>query len=186
MQDSLAAGADLLCFSGDKLLGGPQAGIVVGRASLVQQVGRHPLLRALRADKMTCAALDATLAEYAAGRAADTVPVRRMLALPAETVRERAGRLAGRLRETGWQAELAAGRSTVGGGSAPGETLPTWLLALARPGESAEALEARLRRLDPPIVARIERNRVVLDLRTVAPGQDELVGVLLSGLHNPA
>ncbi len=186
VQDSLAAGADLLCFSGDKLLGGPQAGIVVGRAALVQQVGRHPLLRALRADKMTCAALDATLAEYAAGRAADTVPVRRMLALSAEAVRERAGRLAAGLGRAGWQVDLRPGHSTVGGGSAPGETLPTWLLAIARAGEPADTLEARLRRLDPPIVARIERDRVVLDLRTVAPGQDELVGVLLGGPHNPA
>ncbi|HVB37954.1 MAG TPA: L-seryl-tRNA(Sec) selenium transferase [Vicinamibacterales bacterium] len=185
VQDSLAAGADLLCFSGDKLLGGPQAGIIVGGAALVERVKRHPLLRALRADKMTYAALEATLAEYAAGRAAETVPVRRMLAVSADAIRERAARLAARLRGAG-QVDLLAGQSTIGGGSAPGGTLPTWLLALARPGESADALEARLRLLDPPIVARIERDRVVLDLRTVPPDQDELVGVVLGGLLNPA
>ncbi|MDE3154861.1 MAG: L-seryl-tRNA(Sec) selenium transferase [Acidobacteriota bacterium] len=181
VQDSLAAGADLVCFSGDKLLGGPQAGLIVGRAALVEQVKRHPLLRALRAGKMTCAALDATLAEYAAGRAATTVPVRRMLALTAPEIGVRAERLAARLRDQGWEAALVDGRSTIGGGSAPGETLPTRLLALGRPGLSADALEERLRQLDPPIVARIERDRVVLDLRTVLPGQDELVGVLLGG-----
>ena len=185
VQDSVEAGVDLVCFSGDKLLGGPQAGIIVGRAALVEQVRRHPLMRALRADKMTYAALDATLADYAAGQAAQTVPVRRMLALTPDAIRERADRLAARLGG-GWQVERLEGRSTVGGGSAPGETLPTWLLALTRSGESADSLDARLRRLDPPVIARIERDRVVLDLRTVLPDQDETLGVLLVGLDNQA
>src|SRR5438067_2021515 len=171
--ETIAGGADLCFFSGDKLLGGPQAGIIVGRAALVDRVRRHPLMRALRVDKMTYAALEATLAEYAAGRAAATIPVQRMLTATADEIRARASAAAAAIGAiAGWRADLVEGSSAVGGGSAPGVSLPTWLVAVQKAGLSADALEARLRQLTPPIVARIERDRLVLDLRTVSPEQD--------------
>ncbi len=177
---SIAAGVDICCFSGDKLLGGPQAGVIVGRAELVERVRRHPLMRALRVDKMTYAALEATLAEYAAGRAADAVPVQRMLAMKVDEIRARAEALAARVRDVeGWRAELVPGASAVGGGSAPGVELPTWLVAIEKRGLTPDALEERLRGLTPPIIARIERDRVLLDLRTVLPEQDDTLATLL-------
>ena len=179
--ETIAAGADLCCFSGDKLLGGPQAGIIVGRAALVDRVRRHPLMRALRVDKMTYAALDATLTEYAAGRAAATIPVQRMLAASDDDIRARADAVASAIRAIrGWRAEPIEGASAVGGGSAPGLALPTWLVAVEKAGLSADALESRLRQLTPPIVARIERDRLLLDLRTVFPEQDAQLARLLA------
>ena len=178
---SVIAGVDLCCFSGDKLLGGPQAGIIVGRAALVDRVWRHPLMRALRVDKMTYAALEATLTEYAAGRASTTVPVQRMLTMSAEEIGRRAETLATRLRSIdGWSAELVAGVSAVGGGSAPGVELPNWLVAAEKVGLTADALEERLRELTPPIIARIEHDRVLLDFRTVSPQQDDMLASLLT------
>jgi L-seryl-tRNA(Ser) seleniumtransferase len=183
VEASVAAGVDVCCFSGDKLLGGPQAGLIVGTRAIVERIGRHPLMRALRADKMTYAALEATLAEYAAGRAAVTVPVRRMLAMTAEEILVRAGTLAAQLNGArGWRAELLPGMSAVGGGSAPGVELPTWLVAIDKDGLTANALESRLRQLRPPIIARIERDRVVLDPRTVLAAQDEQLRELLQSL----
>ncbi len=177
---SVQAGIDICCFSGDKLLGGPQAGIIVGRTALLERVRRHPLMRALRVDKLTYAALEATLVEYAAGRAAATVPVQRMLAMNAEAIRLRAeplGKTIGTL--DGWRADLIAGVSAVGGGSAPGVELQTWLLAIEKRGLAPDALECLLRGLTPPIIARIEHDRVLLDLRTVFPEQDQLVAALI-------
>ncbi len=183
MEDSVAAGVDVCCFSGDKLLGGPQAGIIVGRAALVDRIRKHPLMRALRVDKLTYAALEATLAEYVAGRAADTVPVQRMLQMTADDVRPRAQALADRVNQlAGWRAELVAGVSAVGGGSAPGVDLPTWLVAVEKEGLGADALDARLRSQTPPVVARIERDRLVLDLRTVAREDDQRLATLLGSL----
>jgi L-seryl-tRNA(Ser) seleniumtransferase len=180
VQDAIAAGVDICCFSGDKLLGGPQAGIVVGRTTLVERVRRHPLMRALRVDKLTYAALEATLQEYAAGRATNTVPVQRMLGESAETIKARASAVARALSSTGhWHTDVVPGASAVGGGSAPGFELPTWLLVVGRDGIGPDALEERLRQLEPPIIARIDRDRVVLDLRTVLPAQDELLLRLL-------
>ena len=180
VQATVAAGVDICCFSGDKLLGGPQAGIIVGRAALVERIRKHPLMRALRVDKMTYAALEATLTEYAAGRAATTVPVQRMLTMTADEVRARAETLAAAIGTlTGWRAELVAGASAIGGGSAPGVELPTWLVAIANDDLSPDALEERLRRLTPPVIARIEGDRVVLDLRTVLPAQDAHLVALL-------
>ena len=178
--ESVAAGVDVCCFSGDKLLGGPQAGIIVGRAALLDRIRTHPLMRALRVDKMTYAALEATLTEYAAGRAAATVPVRRMLTLTADEIRARAETLAAALNvQRGWRATLAAGASAIGGGSAPGVELPTWLVAIAKDDLSPDALEERLRRLAPPVIARIEGGRLLLDLRTVLPDQDAALASLL-------
>jgi L-seryl-tRNA(Ser) seleniumtransferase len=179
VQASIAAGADLVCFSGDKLLGGPQAGIIVGRKTLVDQLRTHPLMRALRADKITFAVLEATLSEYAAGRAARTVPVQRMLHATADEIEARCMAIAGQLAPMGWRVATMSGASAVGGGSAPGLTLPTVLLALERDGKSATELERWLRSLDPPIVARIEHDRVVLDLRTVPPAEDAMLVSLL-------
>jgi L-seryl-tRNA(Ser) seleniumtransferase len=181
VRSSLAAGVDIACFSGDKLLGGPQAGLIVGRRDLLARVRRHPLMRALRVDKLTYAALEATLVEYLAGRAHRTLPVARMIALSATDIEPRARRLAERLRAAGFAAEVVDGRSTIGGGSSPEVELPTRLVALEWPGETPDQLEAHLRRLSPPVVARIERDRVVLDLRTVLPEQDELLAETLTG-----
>lgn len=181
--DSVGGGVDLCCFSGDKLVGGPQAGIILGRRALVDRLRSHPLMRALRADKMTYAALEATLAEYAAGRAAVTVPVQRMLTASEEGLRARAGALASSLAaRDGWRAEATPGVSAVGGGGAPGVELATWLVAIEQRGVTPQALEARLRQLTPPVIARIERDRVVLDLRTVLVEQDPLLEGLLHQL----
>jgi L-seryl-tRNA(Ser) seleniumtransferase len=180
VRESLTAGVDICCFSGDKLLGGPQAGIIVGRRDLIERVRRHPLMRALRVDKTTYAALEATLIEYAAGRAAATVPVQRMLRLTTDEIRGRADALATSVNALDeWRAEVVPGVSAVGGGSAPGVELPTWLVAIERQGLSTNALEERLRRLSPPIIARIDQGRVLLDLRTVLLAEDSQLAVLL-------
>lgn len=173
VQESLAAGADLVCFSGDKLLGGPQAGIIAGQADLVAKLKKHPLARAIRADKLCLAALTATLLHYLKGEAEREIPVWRMIAAPAESLCARASAWAVALG----QGEVILGESTVGGGSLPGETLPTYVLALTAP--SPDRLLAGLRRQNPPIIARLQENRVVLDPRTVLPEQE---GALLSGL----
>jgi L-seryl-tRNA(Ser) seleniumtransferase len=180
--ESLAAGADVVMFSGDKLLGGPQAGIVAGTEAAIARIKIHPLMRALRVDKLTYAALEATLEEYVAGRAAATVPVVRMIALTPVEIDARAADLARRLSAAGLPADVIDGYSTIGGGSAPGSRLPTRLVRLAHPEHQAASLEARLRALTPPIVARIEDDAVVLDLRTVDPEEDRLLGDLVSGL----
>jgi len=178
---SVAAGVDLCSFSGDKILGGPQAGIVVGRAALIDQLRHHPLMRALRVDKMTYAALEATLIEYATDRSSSTVPVQQMLTMNPESIRSRADTLAAcvRAKDSRWTAEVVAGTSAVGGGSAPGVELPTWLVSIGQADLSCHAIAARLRASDPPVVARIESDRVLLDLRTVPLDLDaDLTGAL--------
>ena len=179
---SLAAGVDLVCFSGDKLLGGPQAGILAGRAGLVDALRKHPLMRAFRVDKLTYAALEATLVEYLAGRADRTVPVQRMLALDVKTIETRVRGLAERIVAGGWRTRLVSGSSAVGGGSAPGVPLPTVLLAIERDGLTATALEARLRGLATPVIARIVDEWVVLDLRTIPPESDDQLATLLQDI----
>jgi L-seryl-tRNA(Ser) seleniumtransferase len=182
VQASIAAGVDVVCFSGDKMLGGPQAGIIVGRKLLVQQLQKHPLMRALRVDKLTLAALEGTLVEYRAGRALVTVPVLRMLSATAESIEARAQQLASRVNGAAWHVTLMSGASAVGGGSAPGIDLDTVLLGLQHTALPAHELEQRLRRLDPPIIARIEHDRVILDLRTVLEEQDEALAAALAQL----
>ena len=179
VQSSIAAGVDVVCFSGDKLLGGPQAGIIAGRKELVDRLRTHPLMRALRVDKITLAMLEATLAEYAAGRARTTIPVQRMLHASADEIETRAQALAEKLAAGGWRISMISGSSAVGGGSAPGLELATVLLSIERDGQSAAATEEWLRTLDPPVIARIEHDRVVLDLRTVLPEQDQMLLDLL-------
>jgi L-seryl-tRNA(Ser) seleniumtransferase len=173
VSESISAGADVVCFSGDKLLGGPQAGIIAGRRDALDRVRRHPLMRALRVDKLTYAALEATLEEHAIGRGQEGVPVQRMLRMTREAIGLRADALAAALNQSGWTARVIDGMSTVGGGSAPGAELPTRLVELERDGLSADQIEQHLRTLDPPVIARIQDDRVVLDLRTVLPQEDE-------------
>jgi L-seryl-tRNA(Ser) seleniumtransferase len=169
VQESLAANADLVCFSGDKLLGGPQAGIILGRKDLLEKIKRHPLARAVRADKITLAALSATLLHYLKGDWEQAIPVWRMIAQSAETIKIRASR---------WQDTLQVGNvipslSTVGGGSLPGETLPTFALALKvkSPSQTLKWLRTR----PHPIIARIENDQVLLDPRTVLEEQEDLL-----------
>lgn len=177
---TIAAGVDVCCFSGDKLLGGPQAGIVVGRRTEIDRIRKHPLMRALRVDKMTYAALEATLTEYVAGRAQTTVPVQRMLTMTGDEIRARADAVATAIRgNNGWRAEVVEGASRIGGGSAPGVELPTWLVSIGKDRMTPDALETHLRRLMPPVIARIEHGRLLLDLRTVPPDQDLLLGALI-------
>jgi L-seryl-tRNA(Ser) seleniumtransferase len=166
-----------VCFSGDKLLGGPQAGVIVGRAALLTKIRKHPLLRALRVDKLTYAALEGTLTDHLAGRADDALPVLRMANLSARAIGARADRLAGALAACGWRVEVVDGVSTVGGGSAPGSGLPTRLIAVARHGQSAAAVDARCRALETPIIGRIEDDRFLLDLRTVREEEEEEIAV---------
>ena len=169
---SLSAGVDLVSISGDKLLGGPQAGIVLGAKAIVDRLRAHPLMRALRVDKLTYAALEGTLLDHWAGRAHADVPVLRMLHAPLEAVRARAQALADALGAHGWTSAVLDGASAVGGGSAPGVTVPTALVQIGWPGWSADRLESWLRGLDPPVIARIQGDAVVLDLRTVSEGDD--------------
>lgn len=172
VQESLVAGASLVAFSGDKLLGGPQAGIIVGRRDLVEVLERHPLARALRADKLCLAALQATLLHYLRDEAVREVPVWQMIAAPLAAIETRAHRWAERLAaKTGLRAEVIPGESAVGGGSLPGATLPTRLVALTV--ASPDELAARLRTADPPVIARIEADRLVLDPRTVLAEDEE-------------
>ena len=178
VQASLAAGVDLVAVSGDKMLGGPQAGIILGTKALVDRLRAHPLMRALRVDKLTYAALEGTLLEHRAGRAHDTVPVLRMLHVPKAAVEARARALADLLRGRGWEASVINGESAIGGGSAPGVTVPTALVTLAWPGWSADRLEAWLRALDTPVIARIQDGTVVLDLRTVDAADDAVLSEL--------
>jgi len=170
VQDSLAAGADLTFFSGDKLLGGPQAGIIVGRAELIDRLRRHPLARALRMNKGSIAALAATAIHYVRGEALQKIPVWQMISMPLEAVQRRARRWA---RAIGTPARILHGRSMVGGGSLPEEGLPTRVVAIAPHGEaSVTELARRLRLGQPPVVARIEREHLLLDPRTVLPDED--------------
>ena len=185
VQSSLAAGVDLVAISGDKLLGGPQTGIVLGTKVLIDRLRTHPLMRALRVDKLTYAALEGTLLDHWAGRAHDDVPVLRMLHAPLDTVRARAVALAGALRTRGWTTAVVDGDSAIGGGSAPGVTVPTALVQLTWPGWSADRLDAWLRALDTPVIARIQHDAVVLDLRTVAEGDDTVLELLTSPSPQP-
>ena len=175
VQESVRAGVDLICFSGDKLLGGPQAGIIIGKKALVEKIKKHPLARVVRCDKLCLAALSATLLHYLKDEAEREIPIWQMVATTPEQVRARAEH---------WREELnfgtvIAGQSTVGGGSLPEETMPTYLLELDVP--QPNRVMAQLRKVHPPVIARIENDHVVLDPRTVLREQD---GALLVGLKN--
>lgn len=170
--DGLRAGSDVVAFSGDKLLGGPQAGILAGRADLIERAKHHPLARAVRADKLALAALAATLTQYATGREAE-IPVWRMIARPLDDVAAEAETWAARLRANGIDAATAADESFVGGGSLPGESLPTRVVVINPGATGADDLAARLRAEPTPVIGRIRDGRLLLDPRTVLPGQAE-------------
>ena len=174
-QASLAAGADLICSSCDKLLGGPQAGIIAGARRLVERVRKNPLMRTYRVEKLVYAALEATLASYRTGRALEEVPVLRLLSISGKEMRRRARRFARRLEKSlpvGSGAEIREGNSVIGGGSCPDTLLPTTLLGLTSSRSSPNTLEERLRSQSPPIIVRLEQGRVLVDLRTVFPRQE--------------
>ncbi len=186
VRDSLKAGADLVTFSGDKLLGGPQAGIIVGRMDLVERLRRHPLMRAVRADKQTYAALEATLGLWQREAARTEIPVVRMLLESLESLDARATALVTRVRQMSSEAisreiaselicEVLDGNSTIGGGSAPQSAIPTRLVSVRSASLSASDVEGSLRAEHPPIVARIQHDAVLLDLRTVAASDDAFV-----------
>jgi L-seryl-tRNA(Ser) seleniumtransferase len=180
-QESLAAGVDLVSFSGDKLLGGPQAGIILGKKEAIAALKKYPLTRALRVDKVTYAGVQATLLHYVKNEATKKIPIWRMIAATREALDARATKWAERLRAANLDASVIDAESTVGGGSLPGETLPTRAVALTV--ASPDAFAARLRANTPPIIARIEANRVIFDPRTVLANEEEM---LLTGIQTVA
>lgn len=175
VQESLAAGVDVVCFSGDKLLGGPQAGIIVGKKILIDRIKKHPLARAVRADKVCLAGITATLLHYLKDDAEREIPIWRMMSL---TLKQIKGRVEAWKIQLG-QGNVVEGESTVGGGSLPGESIKTYLLALEV--GSPDKFLKKLRNQHPPIIARTENDKVLLDPRTVLPAQE---GALLVGLKN--
>jgi L-seryl-tRNA(Ser) seleniumtransferase len=172
---------DVVTYSGDKLLGGPQAGLITGRADLVARMRANSLFRALRVDKLTYAALEATLLAYVK-RDHDAIPTLKMMRLTKEEIGKRAEALAAQVRSLTLNIEVTDGESVIGGGAAPSSVLPTRLLAVTCDGMSADELAARLRASDPPIIARVEQGRVLLDLRTVFADQDETLKTALTAI----
>ncbi len=187
--DGLAAGVDVVAFSGDKLLGGPQAGILAGRTEMLTRVKQHPLARAVRADKLCLAGLSATLTHYVKNETVRQVPVWQMIARPATELAATAAAWATHCTQAGLLATTISGESTVGGGSLPGTTLPTTLLALDHP--DVHGVAARLRASAPPVIVRIAGGQLLIDPRTIRPGQEEtllaaLVHCLASIAPGPA
>jgi len=176
-RESLMAGVDIVCFSADKLLGGPQAGVIIGRRSLLAQIERHPLMRAVRSDKLTLAALEATVQQHLSGVATSEIPVARMIAATPDSIQSRAISWAQALIGARLSASVEPGESTIGGGSLPGETLPTTLCVIAQNEQAPDiaALAARLRKAAQPVIGRVLRDRLLLDPRTVRPDQDNLL-----------
>jgi L-seryl-tRNA(Ser) seleniumtransferase len=179
--DSLRTGVDVVTYSGDKLLGGPQAGLISGRANLVGRMRSNSLFRALRVDKLTYAALEATLLAYVK-RDHDAVPVLRMMRLSKDDIARRAEALIANVNAPKLKLDLLDGESVIGGGAAPSAILPTRLIALTHAQLSADELCSRLRRARPPIIARVEEGRVLLDLRTVFPSHDATLATALASL----
>ena len=178
---SLRAGVDVVTYSGDKLLGGPQAGLISGRADLVARMRANSLFRALRADKLTYAALEATLLAYVK-RDHDSIPVLRMMRLSKDEIARRAEALVAKVKAPKLRLDLLDGESIVGGGAAPSAVLPTRLITLTHAARSADELCARMRTSDPAVIARVEEGRVLLDLRTVFPEQDAILTTALASL----
>lgn len=178
VEDALTQGADVVTFSGDKLLGGPQSGIILGRSAAIEKMHRAPLLRAFRIDKSTIAALEATLIAYASGREAD-LPVWRMALADVTAIEARAVSVRGTLQDAAAKVSTSDGASTTGGGSLPGGAIPTVLLEISPRRTSPDDLIAELLDGEPPIVARIDADRVIVDLRTVSPDDDVTVATSL-------
>jgi L-seryl-tRNA(Ser) seleniumtransferase len=178
----VAAGCDVITFSGDKLLGGPQAGMLVGYEPLIAQIKRHPLARAVRPDKLCLSALSATLTHYLADEVLTEIPVWRMIARPSGEIEAEAAAWQETLAAKGVAAEVIAGQSAVGGGSLPGTSLPTAVIAIDHP--QPDQLAAALRAGDPPVITRIQDGRLLLDPRTILPGQaDPLLSALTTALE---
>jgi L-seryl-tRNA(Ser) seleniumtransferase len=184
--DAVKSGAALVCASGDKLLGGPQSGLVVGHQSMVRKLRRNPLYRALRVDKLTIAALEATLLAYLSGQT-ESIPVAQMLTMDAGTIRTRCERWAAAFNTGPVHASVIPTESVVGGGTTPGATLPSFAVVLQHASMGAGALAALLRYLHPPVIGRIHEGGVLLDLRTVDPAADEaVIGVLRAAFQDGA
>jgi L-seryl-tRNA(Ser) seleniumtransferase len=183
VSNSLRAGVDVVAYSGDKLLGGPQCGILSGQADLIARMRSNPVFRALRVDKLIYAALEATLLAYVK-QDHDAIPAIRMMRVSKGEIGRRAEALAKELESSNVSAEIVDGDSVIGGGAAPSAVLPTRLLAVSAEGLSADELAARLRSSNPPIIARVDEGRVLLDLRTVFPQQDEVVQAALNALKD--
>ena len=181
--DSLRAGVDVVTYSGDKLLGGPQTGLLTGRPDLIARMRKNSLFRALRVDKLIYAALEGTLLAYVK-RDYDAIPVLRMMRLSNGEIGRRAELVAEKLVFDGskWNVDVVDGESVIGGGAAPSSVLPTRVLALSRPDFNAHEISTRLRNSDPPIIARVEDERVLLDLRTVFPQQDQILAEALRSI----
>jgi L-seryl-tRNA(Ser) seleniumtransferase len=167
VSEVVAQGVDVVSFSGDKLLGSAQAGLIVGKRSIIERLRKHPLYRALRSDKLRLAALEATLVAHQRDKAASEVPVLQMLALTPAEIEERAQAVLEQLASTDLELALEPGESAIGGGAAPTSNIKSVLIALTHPRRSASELESQLRRSTPPVVARVAENKVLLDLRTV-------------------
>lgn len=169
VQETLKKGADLVCFSGDKLLGGPQAGIIAGKKTYIKAMENHPLMRAFRLDKCTIAALEATFREYRdEARAVKNIPVLRMITASVDEIKERAEAVCDALKGAGAKGEVQESRAMLGGGSMPTEELPSYAVAVVPESGSCEALAARMRNLPVPVIAHIKNDRVILDMRTVS------------------
>ena len=183
VQGSLHAGVDIVTYSGDKLLGGPQAGMISGRGNLVKKMRANSLFRALRVDKLIYATLEVTLLAYVQHNH-DAIPVLHMMRLTKEEIGKRAENLTAQIAGNRLVAEIIDSESLIGGGTTPSSTLPTKLLALSRDGFSADELAVELRNSDPPIIGRVEQGRVLLDLRTVFPEQDSLIVAALKRISS--
>ena len=184
VREIVESGADVVSFSGDKLLGSAQAGLIVGRRAIVSRLRKHPLYRALRSDKIRLAALEATLVAHQKDVAHSEVPVVQMLAATAEELEQRARSVVETIPQTGVLLELLAGESTVGGGAGPTSNLPTTLIAISHPNKTAQEIERQLRTASPPIIARIAEGKVLLDPRTVFPDQLEALRDALKTLDS--
>jgi L-seryl-tRNA(Ser) seleniumtransferase len=176
VQESIMAGADLICFSGDKLLGGPQAGIIIGKAELIAKINKHPLARAVRADKTCLAGLTATLLHYLKDEAVEEIPIWKMISMPVEDIRRRAENWS-RALGTG---DVIEGEAMVGGGSLPGETQPTFVLSISV--KNPNKFLIKLREQDPPIIARTENNNILFDPRTILVEQDDVLVQIIQSL----
>ncbi len=174
IQESVLSGADIITFSGDKLLGGPQAGIIIGKSVLIQKIKKHPLARALRPDKLCLAGLSATLIHYLKDEHLEKIPVWQMISTPPERLKSRVESWVNMLQ----QGEVKPNLSTIGGGSMPGETLPSFVLSLTLP--KPDSFLRKLRGLNPPIIARVENDEIIFDPRTILPEQERL---FLENLH---
>jgi L-seryl-tRNA(Ser) seleniumtransferase len=181
VEEMLRYGADLVCFSGDKLLGGPQAGIVAGKTKFIKPLLNHPLLRAIRLDKLSAIALEATVKSYLDKTALEDIPVWRMLSVSLPELKGRARHIVGKLKAAGLEAEVVKGQCMVGGGTLPEQSLPTALVSI-KPEGSVDDFARALRLSASPVVARVENDAVLIDMRTVFPEQDAVLVYIIAAV----